>query len=84
MKSFVLAATIAAANAYNQSLTDCQTFAAQFAGTCGGEGVGNAFPEYNTGTPNPNWSTGVSETCTIGATTSSDPSTVRCPNNSAE
>ena len=56
MKTFVLAAGIAAAYAYDESLSDCETFAAQFSNTCGGTDVGNAWPEYTTGS-NPNWGT---------------------------
>jgi hypothetical protein len=85
MKSFVLAATIAAASAYTESLADCQTFAAQFSGTCGGTVIGNALPEYNTGTPNPNWGPGTDITCSMnGSLSSDDPTTVRCPNGGGE
>ena len=85
MKSFALAVTISAVNAYTQTLADCEAFAAQFNGTCGGTGNANAFPEYSTTVPNPAWGVGADITCSMNASLSSDdPDTVRCPNGGGE
>ena len=60
MKSFAFAAMLlSAANAYDTTLSDCESFAAQFNGTCGGEDEGDAYPDDQS-----SWGTGVDITCT--------------------
>jgi len=64
----MFAATFAAANAYLESLADCQSFASQFSNTCGGTAEGNAWLDYDqdgVGINAPNWGVGTTITCNI-------------------
>ena len=80
MKHFAFAvAAITAANAYDQSLANCQSFAAQFDGTCGGETEGDAFPDVDASFTG--WGTGSSITCAPYIYDSPDESVINCPNN---
>ena len=80
----MLAAAISAVNAYGESLSDCQTFAAQFAGTCGGTAEGNAWGNADSATNPTNWGSGDNITCNIKSSSSlseGDPMEFRSPNN---
>ena len=86
MKTFILAASISAVNAYTASLADCQTFAAQYAATCGGTAEGDALPDYDSSaSPITDWGLGSSLNCEISdPRDTDDPSTVRCPSTGIE
>lgn len=73
----MLAAVISAASAYDESLSDCETFANQFNGTCGNSNSANVYPDYVDGFTG--WGTGTDIECAIrGTADSDDPSDVQC------
>ena len=74
MRNFTFAITIATVRAYDQTIGDCQTFAAKFNGTCGGVTATDAYTSHP-GT----WANPSSITCAIrGTLESDDPTTVKC------